>query len=75
MGLAEDERTLAIFASVALVLVLVLGYVSTKGVCKWTKGRGHFVGFLVHLLNIVTGGIAGVVANMLLSDECKETAE
>lgn len=59
------------YVLVAMVMVVVFGYISSKGMCKLMQhNKGHSKGIGLHILNAITGGLMGICANVIMKDTC-----
>ena len=66
-----DIGMILLYVLLGMVLVVVFGYISSKGMCKLMQhNKSHWKGIGLHFLNTITGGLIGICANVLLKDMC-----
>lgn len=77
MGIASEGigpggiGMILLYILVGMVLVVVFGYISSKGMCKLMQhNKGHPKGIGLHILNAITGGLMGICAHVIMKDTC-----
>ena len=59
---------------IVVLLICTLFYMSTKGMCRWTEHDHFIVFFIKHIINVLLGGIPGLVMFAVKNKDCKLSA-